>query len=681
MHQNNGHEMREKSTLSRWLGVGAAASAFVLVSSMGMTWGLPTSKIDKYLFGQGEVWSGEKIYQLAGATEKLDAGKAAVVGADVDVDPLAPAGDGERSLTATDEDVARIYLRYRLYTHQPDEMITMMALAGMRPGELKLDPRLYQYWCLFIYPVGALIKLCGVLGLIDVRSELVYYLDNPDEFGKFYVVARWYAAAWGAIGVVVVFAIATRLAREYGVRNAEGRMRNGEWRRRSPDAKRRCDKDGGIGAGATAGIMFAIMPVVVCMSHEGKPHLPGAVLMLIAVWFAMRCLEADAPAQAAPRGSRSWWGLCISCGAAVGMVLSSVPIVVLIPLVAWLRGKQGAAGGNWSWVIRAGKGIAVAVVVYFITNPYVLINVFVNRDVLRSNFGNSFAMYQMARIGEGFVRVLELTTEGATLPIAVLGVIGLAVGLRRAPRTTMVLVVPALVFLVQFVLIGAGKPGEYGRFGVFINAALAMGTATLLYCLGRPWQVLRRITAGLLIFLSGLNGYAYLQGFVDDSEARGSRNNIAEFFDCLRRDEATGRILTPLGTLAEPAPYCFPPMDFAHLDLSLVPVGECVGSSAKEERLVVAPLERSGALRPKLANVRFALAEAWKNDRRFDERLANSLVFKNTDSVWRFHHGALGFDRLRRLMDQDTPISLANKPFFDSLHHDLDDASAIPLGR
>ena len=158
-----------------------------------------------------------------------------------------------------------------------------------------------------------------------IKRFLSVHGVNPGEFGKFYIVARGYAAAWGLIGVIVVFGIARRL--------------------------------GGPRAGLIAALMFTLMPVVVCMSHEGKPHLPGAVLMLLAVLFAMRHLAARGAGEAADastgtgdsssghaRGDRNWWLMCICCGAALGMVLSSLPIFVLIPLVAWqceeIRGLQ-----------------------------------------------------------------------------------------------------------------------------------------------------------------------------------------------------------------------------------------------------------------------------------------------------------------------------------------------------
>ena len=129
---------------------------------------------------------------------------------------------------------------------------------------------------------------------------------------------------------------------------------------------------------------------------------------------------------------------------------------------------------------RSVAGVGVGGCVYLITNPYIVINAVSNREVLRSNFGNSLAMYEVSRVGEGLVRVLELTIEGATLPVLVLGAVALLFGVvRRNAEVTPLAVVGGVLFL-QFVLIGAGKPGEYGRFGVFTNTALAIGAACVI---------------------------------------------------------------------------------------------------------------------------------------------------------------------------------------------------------
>jgi len=528
--------------------LGAVVVLFAAMSAVGITWGLPSRKIDKYLFGDAEVWSGEKIYRLA----KADAKFSSTRGADVDVDPIRRDRDEPLPLTASEEDVAKIYLRYRLYTYQPDEMITMMALAGMRPGKLDFDPRLYQYGGLFIYPVGALIKLCGILGLIDVRSDVVFYLDNPDEFGKFYIVARAYSAAWGLIGVILVYAVTKRIASHR--------------------------------AGLLAAVLFTLMPVVVCMAHEGKPHLPGAVLMLLAVYFAMRCLPAGTPMiedqsskfeekknesrannrQSAIGNRQFYWWMCVCCGAALGMVLSTWPIFVLIPLVAF----RAADLSFRDRTIRMATGSAVALGVYLVTNPYVLINASINREVLKSNFGNSLAMYEIARIGEGFIRVLELTIEGATLPVAVLGLIALIIALVRKNRAAMPLIVVAVVFFLQFVLIGAGKPAEYGRFGIFTNTVLAIGAAFVFVSRWPNDQpVIRALwTAFATVWVAQL-GAMYLYNFAADASPYGTRlKESRQVHRWIQSVQYAGRHPT-IAVISEPAPYCCPPLAFSSIDL------------------------------------------------------------------------------------------------------------------
>jgi hypothetical protein len=353
------------------------------------------------------------------------------------------------------------------------------------------------------------------------------------------------------------------------------------------------------------------MPVVICMAHEGKPHLPGAVLMLAAVGFAMRQLSLAAslrfPSEsefkplppsleegASSESSRvwghafpesPWWWMCVCCGAAVGMVLSAAPIILLVPLVAcleqrrwWMPTRNLAADELSKWaertaancvLVRAPLGVSLrrtvaglvaAGLVYVTANPYVLVNALFHREVLQSNFGNSLAMYEIARLGEGMVRVLELTVDGATLPVTVLGVAaGLAFPFLRR-RTAWPLAVSAWVFFTQFVLIGAGKPGEYGRFGVFTNTALAVAAAGAIM-----WHPLARIrfvrpALGLLLVAwTAWCGWGYLRGFLRDASAVNSRIQLA-------RDIQTEGI-AEVGLLHEPAPYNCPPMNFTRIRL------------------------------------------------------------------------------------------------------------------
>src|SRR5207248_11582209 len=116
------------------------------------------------------------------------------LGADVDANPIT-----DRTqpilLNATDPQRAEIIRRYRLFSCQPDEMITFKSLSRIK--EFHGDPRLYQYGGLWMYPVGVLVKVA--LNPKSGQGGQAYYLDHPEAFGRFYIVARTYSAAWGLI--------------------------------------------------------------------------------------------------------------------------------------------------------------------------------------------------------------------------------------------------------------------------------------------------------------------------------------------------------------------------------------------------------------------------------------------------------------------------------------------------
>lgn len=127
------------------------------------------------------------------------------------------------------------------------------------------------------------------------------------------------------------------------------------------------------------------------------------------------------------------------------------------------------------------------------------------------------------------------------------------------------LAVPAVVFFLQFVLIGAGKPAEYGRFGIFTNTALAIGSACLLT---RRWTKLREIVnwvpVGFVLIWLGWHGALYIRNFQHDARGRGSRI-VAIAFDHIRSSAGGDRrwlLPNKVAVIAEPAPYCCPPLRF-----------------------------------------------------------------------------------------------------------------------
>jgi Dolichyl-phosphate-mannose-protein mannosyltransferase len=476
----------------------------------GINWGLPSRRDDAYLLGRD--YHGLHLQGLTARVPEVDASR----GADV-VASDEPAG---KPVVVNDTDAkrAQILCRYRLYSYQPDEMITFRSLSQMKPRQGDMDPRLYQYGGLWIYGVGALIQAGAAMGLLELTDRAVY-LGNPELFGKFYVVARGYSAAWGLVGVWAVFALVRRMT------------------------------DGKVLLSAMAAICFLFMPVVVTMAHEAKPHLAGAVLILLAVLAAGSFVKSPQLKWAIVAG------LC--CGAAAGMVLWGVISFILIPFMAGRRLKAGAVAGF------------TAVVVYAATNPYVIYHLVHDPSVLKSNLGNTAAMYHAGTWYQGIGHGLLLILAGTGPAILAVGVVGSVIVSRQG--TGRLLAAVAIATLIPFLAMAAGKPGEYARFALLPDVALLIaGFAAI----GRPSvRPFMRPLFGLgMVILTIGPGLCYLNGFMKDASGQTSRRAVAR--DLAGYLQSRSFAMRPrLGLFADPAPYCLPPVDLEVWDIVRLPKG------------------------------------------------------------------------------------------------------------
>ena len=520
-------------------------------------WGLPSRDADKYLFGDRRPWTGKEIIALTATTQPTNAMR----GADVDADPIL---DRSKPVILNDTDAKRaaIVRRYRLMSGQPDEFIQFKALSEMasRSGLAKLDPRLYQYGGLWMYPVGALVRTAMLVGYIETpppgTPAIEFYLDHPEAFGKFYVVARFYSWCWG---VVAAFAIA--------------------W-----IARRVTDS---IGLATLAAVAFMLLPVTRTATHEAKPHLAGAALCLCAVIAATRYVEA---------GKRRWLiGAGALCGAAMAMVVSMLLACAVLPTMVWLRWRETFAqraprlvadetpfasanprqvAGLPAPAIMLITSLAIAAIVYVATNPFVLINAIAHPEILRSNLGNSTAMYSPHRAIDALRDAIRIAADGMTATILILGLIATASVARRFRSTPLVLLGSvATLVAIQFVALSAGKPAEYARFAIVI-AAFAVIAVVRIVAASRDRQLLIVVaTIGAI----GCLEFALMITTYDKVAPRRNKYTIAED----RKTLAEGSPLR-LGMFHEPAPWSAPAFDLFRSQVLLVPSME----AANVDRLI-----------------------------------------------------------------------------------------------
>jgi Dolichyl-phosphate-mannose-protein mannosyltransferase len=506
--------------LRSWTTLAAIIALAAIMFFTGINWGLPSLDADAFLFAGRTPWTGQQIIDRAGGWDQ-----SADRGADIAMHPLS-GRDKPIVLNDTDAQRAAIVRRYRLYSNQPDEMITFRSLSGIKPAQHEFDPHFYQYGGLWVYPVGALLKIAGEFGLITLRNDLAFYLDHPDEFAKMYIIARAYSAAWGIIGVIVIFALGL------------------EW-------------TGKTVVGALAAALFAVMPLVVNMAHEAKPHLPGTVLTLLAVYAAMRFAKS---------GEKKWWWMAsIACGAAFGMVLTGIVSFAVLPVMMCYRPMSWS---NRSTLANA-AGI-VGLVVFAIFNPYLLYNLLFHRSLVQSNVGNYGNFYQPEISVEAVTNAARLLGLGMTLPLlAAAAVSVLFLLIRRKSKYGSLLAVPAILVAIQYVLLARGKPAEYGRFALTLDVMLALAVAAAVGSIGKSSG--SRIAAAMLVICTGLGGVRYVANFVQDSTIDSSRRVAGEELSQLTRKARV------IAVTAEPAPYCLPPVDLFDCKIVLLPRGTQAG--------------------------------------------------------------------------------------------------------
>jgi len=220
----------------------------------------------------------------------------------------------------------------------------------MKPAQHNFDPQLYSYGGLWVYPVGALLKLAGSVGLVHLTSDVAWYLDRPEAFGRFYVVARIYSAIWGLVGIVAVFSLIGRIG-------------------------------GSMIASAVGSLCFSLLPIIVNAAHEAKPHLAGAALILLTV------LAASIYSESGRRTCRL--AAAVLAGLAVGMIPTSVPVLIVLGVMECLSEWPSEKAAIFRCIGRTAGSLAIAVLIYCITNPYVVIDLLWNQTPLKVDFNRS----------------------------------------------------------------------------------------------------------------------------------------------------------------------------------------------------------------------------------------------------------------------------------------------------
>ncbi len=228
------------------------------------------------------------------------------------------------------ENTNKWLMRFRLYSIEADEMLNIMALGRMKPNELEFDPHYYSYGGAYLYPLGAWYAMLKKIGVIKV-GDINWMIDHPGEMENIYRYGRVFLLSSFVLSALLMF---------YTLKSFS-----------SPKFS------------FLATTIYLIMPINIMFSIIMKPYIYSLLwinlsLFILSVAWSKKKLTI---------------GLSLAMGVSLGMMVGSVITNGLFAVIAWLVIVYFSIHSkiNFSKVFMIP---IVASLVFFITNPYILIN-------------------------------------------------------------------------------------------------------------------------------------------------------------------------------------------------------------------------------------------------------------------------------------------------------------------
>lgn len=411
------------------------------------------------------------------------------------------------------ENLDKWMLRFKLYSVDADEMVTLMALARMHPERAELDPHMYQYGGAWLYPLGAWFAALNATGILHAGS-LTSMVDRPDRMNKVYWFGRLFVAL--AVGVSGVFLFAA-------IREA------------APPTM------------ALAGeALFFLCPATISFSLTMKPHWYALVFVSPTLFLLTRVFIY--------RRLASWSEvlLGILIGLAVGCAVSFGSFAVLawlgLALLAWRRSIS-----PWTLV----RVPLIAVAAFMATNPFLFLNHAAAQSEAAQTAGWFTPALNWAALS-GFFWNSLLPGFGVALTAALM-----AGALREIARPTC----PGSRLLAAGIWIALALAASLTANLVAWNVnyryvAYALPAAILLL-MTSTWPLKEPVVASLLV-LTVLQSVPLKLAMADENSiVHGTRLAAANWID----SQIPGGSGVCVGT-ATPAPFNTPPFNFGRFAIN-----------------------------------------------------------------------------------------------------------------
>lgn len=394
-------------------------------------------------------------------------------------------------------------VRFKLYSVEADEVVSIIALARVRPNQGDFDPKFYQYGGAYLYPLGAWYFCLSKLGVLTI-APLDQLLANPEQIDRIWIAGRAFVLIAVTVSALLLFMLLSKLA--------------------PPPV-------------ALAGlVIYLFCPATIMFSQVIKPHWYALLWVNAALLILARAyLRNQLPLREE-----------LALAGAIGLCVGSASTYFLLAVLLWgalafavvSRGLQSAT------LVRVPL---IAFLVLLLTNPYYVLNwraMLAERAALESWFAPALSFDALVL----FVRNSLLAGFGIAFVVLMLAVAiwKLVAGPLPARLFAIGLLVP--------ILIVATLTSNMSYWHVNFRYAPYLLPAALLYLAILRWPyrtTILSLTAAATILQAAPLKLAY---FDENSDSHSTRLSAAKWIDSnIPRGEAVCTANTSL------VPFDVPP--------------------------------------------------------------------------------------------------------------------------
>ena len=411
------------------------------------------------------------------------------------------------------ETVDKWMMRFKLYSVESDDPFIIMALARIRPQELRFDPGVYFYGGAFLYPLGGWYYALTKVGAIRL-GPLPQMLAHPDRMDAVWTLGRLFVLLAVTVSALIFYRTVLLVA--------------------APGVALSC-----LG-------IYVFCPSAVIFSQMLKPHWYALLWVNLVILLLLRLFINER------------WSTVelLAVAVATGLAVGSVTTNGVFAVGLWVGLLLAAHRGYLRWSVPLFVVPAVAIVTFVITNPYVFLN------------WSNFLAERSKQLGDWFTfsldpRNLALFVYNSVLPglgvVAALLVICAVLFRLVQPSwryerwVAVAIIVPAAFF--------AAATAEMSAWHINLRFIAFIIPVALLFLAATQIRGKGLVLGAAMVLTAAQSIPMHLAYRDENNPARSTRIQAAMWINT-NIPPGTGIIV------ATPAPYTTPPFDFTRYPLN-----------------------------------------------------------------------------------------------------------------